>query len=57
MSKSNYELDYEVALEILQNPVFDDEHLWLGAVMFVSEAFNRSIDTILEEIRPKEQDR
>ena len=38
------------AIEILQNPVFENETEYQGAIKFVSEAFNMSEDAILEEI-------
>ena len=44
-------LDFETALEILQNPIFDDYNAYMGAVLFVSEAFNMSIDSVLEHIK------
>jgi hypothetical protein len=44
-------LDFETALEILQNPIYDDDCSYMGAVLFVSEAFNMSIDSVLEHIK------
>ena len=44
----NNKLDFETALEILQNPIFDDDASYMGAVLFVSEAFNLSVDKVLE---------
>lgn len=41
----------DTALEILQNPIFDDYNAYMGAVLFVSEAFNMSIDSVLEHIK------
>ena len=46
----NYKLDFETALEILQSPIFDDDLSYMGAVLFVSEAFNMSVDSVLEHI-------
>lgn len=47
----DYKLDFETALEILQNPIYDDDSAYMGAVLFVSEAFNMSIDSVLEHIK------
>lgn len=41
---------FETALEILNNPVFNNRIEFDGAIKFVSEAFNVSEDAILEEI-------
>ena len=47
----NYKLDFETALEILQSPIFDDDLSYMGAVLFVSEAFNMSVDSVLEKMK------
>ena len=49
----DYKLSFETALEILQSPVFDDDLSYMGAVCFVSEAFNMSVDKVLEAIGEK----
>ena len=46
----NNTLDFETALEILKSDIFDDDCTYMGAMMFVSEAFNVSIDSLLEKI-------
>ena len=46
----SYTLDFETALEILQSPIYDDECSYMGAVLFVSEAFNISVDRVLESL-------
>ena len=43
-------ISFKTAIEILQNPVFENETEYQGAVKFVSEAFNMSEDAVLEEI-------
>ena len=43
-------LDFETALEILQSDIFDDDLSYIGAVMFVAEAFGLSVDSVLENI-------
>lgn len=43
-------INFETALEILNNPVFNNRIEFEGAIKFVSEAFNMSEDAILEEI-------
>lgn len=47
---NNNKLDYETALEILKSDLFDDDCSYMGAVMFVAEAFNMSVDKVLEEL-------
>ena len=49
-----YELDFETALEVLQSFIFDDD-LSIGAMEFVSTAFNVSIDSLLEKIKYKNE--
>jgi hypothetical protein len=46
----NNTLDFETALEILKSNIFDDDCSYMGAVMFVSEAFDMSIDSLLEKL-------
>lgn len=46
----DYTLDFETALEILKNPIFTDDLSYMGAVLFISEAFNMSVDSVLEYI-------
>lgn len=41
-------LDFETALEILKSNIFDDDCSYMGAVIFVSEAFDMSVDNLLE---------
>ena len=43
-------ISFETAIEILNNPVFNNRIEFEGAVKFVSEAFNMSEDAVLEEI-------
>jgi hypothetical protein len=43
-------LDFEKALEILKSNIFDDDCSYMGAVMFVAEAFDVSIDSLLEKL-------
>ena len=43
-------LDFETALKILKSDVFDNDCSYMGAVMFVSEAFDISIDSLLERL-------
>ena len=43
-------LDFETALEILKSDIFDDDCSYMGALMFVSDAFNVSIDSLLEKL-------
>ena len=43
-------LDFETAMEILKSDIFDDDCSYMGAVMFVAEAFNMSIDSLLEKL-------
>ena len=49
MAKSK--LDFESALNILKSDIFDNECLYMGAVLFVSKAFNIQKDTLLEELQ------
>ena len=42
-------LDFETALEILNSGIFEDDH-FMGAMYFISEAFNVSTDSILEQM-------
>lgn len=44
----NNKLDFETAIEILENTPFGDVAKFEGAVIFVAEAFDMSIDSILE---------
>ena len=41
-------LDFETALEILKSNIFDNDCSYMGAVIFVSEAFDMSVDNLLE---------
>ena len=43
-------LDFETAIEILKSNIFDDDCSYMGAVMFVAEAFDMSIDSLLEKL-------
>lgn len=43
-------LDFETALEILKSDIFTDDCSYSGALLFVSQAFDISIDTLLEKI-------
>lgn len=43
-------LDFETALKILKSNIFDDDCSYMGAVIFVAEAFDMSIDSLLEHI-------
>ena len=43
-------LDFETALEILKSDIFDDDCSYMGAVMFVAEAFDMSVDSLLEKL-------
>ena len=43
-------LDFETALKILKSNIFDDDCSYMGAVMFVAEAFDISIDSLLEKL-------
>ena len=44
----NNTLDFETALEILENTPFGDSSAYMGAALFVAEAFDISIDSLLE---------
>ena len=44
-------LDFETALEILKSDIFEDDCSYMGAMLFVSEAFDVSVDSILEQIK------
>ena len=46
----NNKLDFETALEILKSNIFDDDWSYIGAVMVVAEAFDVSIDSLLEKL-------
>lgn len=46
----NNQLDFETALEILKSNIFDDDCSYMGAVIFVAEAFDMSIDSLLEKL-------
>lgn len=46
----NNQLDFETSLEILKSNIFDDDCSYMGAVMFVAEAFDMSIDSLLEKL-------
>ena len=46
----NNKLNFETALKILKSDIFDDDCSYMGAVMFVAEAFDMSIDSLLEEL-------
>ena len=43
-------LDFETALEILKRDIFTDDCSYMGAVLFVAEAFDMSVDRLLEKI-------
>ena len=43
-------LDFETALEILKSDIFEDDCSYMGAVMFAAEAFDMSIDSLLEKL-------
>ena len=44
----NNKLDFETALEILENTPFGDVMKFEGAALFVAEAFDISIDSLYE---------
>lgn len=44
----NNTLDFETALEILENTPFGSCDAYMGAVLFVAEAFDMSLDSVLE---------
>ena len=46
----NNKLDFETALEILKRDIFDDDCSYMGAVLFVAEAFDMSVDSVLEKL-------
>ena len=46
----NNKLDFETALEILKSDIFDDDCSYMGAVLFVAEAFDMSVDSVLEKL-------
>ena len=43
-------MDFETALEILKSEIFEDDCSYMGAVLFVSVAFNVSVDSLLEKL-------
>ena len=43
-------LDFETAMEILKSDIFDDDCSYMGAVLFVAEAFDMSVDSLLEKL-------
>ena len=43
-------LDFETALKILKSNIFDDDCSYMGAVMFVAEAFDMSFDSLLDKL-------
>lgn len=43
-------LDFETACEILKSDIFTDDCSYMGAVLFVAEAFDMSIDSIMEQL-------
>ena len=43
-------LNFETALEILKSDIFDDDCSYMGAIIFVAEAFDMSIDSLLEKL-------
>lgn len=52
IGKLSNKLHFETALEILKKPIFDDDATYMGAVLFVSEAFDVSVDKLLESVEP-----
>ena len=46
----NNKLDFETAMEILKSDIFDDDCSYMGAIMFVADAFDLSIDSLLEKL-------
>lgn len=46
----NNTLDFETALKILKSDIFDDDCSYMGAVVFVAEAFDMSIDSLMEKL-------
>ena len=46
----NNTLDFETALEILKSDIFDDDCSYIGAVIFVAEAFDMSVDNLLMKL-------
>lgn len=51
----NNTLDFETAIKILNSDIFDSYSL-VGAIEFVAEAFNVSIDGVLEKLDYDEED-
>lgn len=43
-------INFDEALEILKSDIFDDDCSYMGAVLFVANAFNVSVNDILERI-------
>lgn len=43
-------INFDEALEILKSDIFDDDCCYMGAVLFVANAFNVSVNDILERI-------
>lgn len=43
-------LTFETALEILKSDIFDDDCSYMGALLFVADAFNVSVDSLLEKL-------
>lgn len=43
-------LDFETAMDILKNIFFDDEDKFVGATIFIAEAFDMSVDSVLEQV-------
>ncbi len=43
-------LNFETALEILKSDIFDDDCSYMGAMLFVADAFNVSVDSLMEKL-------
>lgn len=46
----NNKLDFETALKILKSNIFEDDCSYMGAIMFVAEAFDIRIDSLLMKL-------
>lgn len=46
----NNTLDFETAINLLKSIPFGDSDKFVGAMMLVSEAFDMSVDSLLEKL-------
>ena len=46
----NNTLDFETAINLLKSIPFGDTDKFVGAIMLVSEAFDMSIDSLLDKL-------